>query len=254
MTKAKGFDEFQRCILTAMGEELRPLLKQDWKPLGKVIQNHLLGLPGPTELNTPRTARQLHVGKIFSGFIEIVKSVETLQLIVTCIGRSPSRSLSVSQDRYLQFFYEAHLHELYVLQQRLCRYLKTIERQFRRSIQLPEIKKRSEPVSKFVIQALENVVKVRGSHVHVARAYDKNIARLGTMTLLTKGSDKSFKLAIEVLLRDEARKIRKQWKSKVADNNTAIEKLLDAYFEALHPLIFEDDGAIKYPSRMGGPH
>ena len=145
------------------------------------------------------------------------------------------------------------MHELYVLQQRLCRYLKTIERQFRRSIQLPEIKKRSEPVSKFVIQALENVVKVRGSHVHITRAYDKNIARLGTMTLLTKGSDKAFKLAIQVLLRDEARKIRKQWKRKVTDNNTAIEKLLDAYFEALHPLIFEDDGAIKYPSRTGGP-
>jgi hypothetical protein len=250
MPRAKGLDEFQRCILAAMQDQIRPLLERDWAPLGTVIQNHLLDLPGPTELNRPRTGRQLHVGKMFRGFAEILKSVDTLQLIEMCIGRAPARSLSISQDRYLQFFYEAYLHELYVLQQRLFHYLKTIERQFRRNGQLQEVKARCEIVSNFVIQALENVVKVRGSHVHVTRAYDKSIDRLGTMTLLTNSSDIAFKSTIHVLLRDEARRIRKQWRRKVTDNNTAIGKLLDTYFEALQPLVFENDGAMKYPNRL----
>jgi hypothetical protein len=250
MTKEKGFDEFQRCIFAAMEKEIRPLLEQDWEPLGVVVLNHLLGRPGPTELDSPRTGRQLHVGKIFQGFIEIVKSVDTLQLIEMCIGKPPVRSLSIPQDRYLQFFYEAYLHELYVLQQRFARYLKTIERQFRHDGQIPEVKARCERVSKLVTKTLENVVKVRGSHVHVTRVYDKNIDRLGTMSSLTKSSDKALSVAIQVLLRDEARKIRKELERRVNRRNISIGKLLDVYFATLQPVIFENDGAVKYPCRL----
>jgi hypothetical protein len=250
MAKAKGFDEFQRCILAAMGKEIHPLLKEDWAPMAEVIGNHVLGLPGPTELNRARTGRQLHVGKIFQGFTEIMKSIDTLHLIEMCIGKPPTAGLSISQDRYLQFFYEAYLHEFYILQQRLLRYLKTIERQFRRCSQSAEVRPKCERVSKLVTQVLEPMVKIRGSHVHVIRAYDKGIDRLGTLTLLTNSSDTKFVSSIQILLRQESREIRKEWKRRVKDYNIATGDLLDVYFEVLKPLIFENDDAVKYPSRL----
>lgn len=206
-----------------MQEQVRQLLEEDWKHLETVIKNHLLGLPGPTELNGPRTVRQLYVGKIFQGYIEILKSVDTLQLVEVFIGRSPARRLAISQDRYLQFFYEAYLHELYVLQQRLFRYLKMIQRQFRHDSQrLQAVKTRCKLASKYVSETLESVVKIRGGHVHVIRAYDKGIDRLGVMSLLVNSTDKALKAAIDALLCHEGSEIRRQWKRTIKKNNIEV--------------------------------
>lgn len=251
MANLKGFDDFEQCIHAAMEETLRPLIERGSEPLGRAIRNHVLDLPGPTELNISRTGRQMHVGKVFDGYFEIVRSVDTLKLIESYVSKFPARNASISRERHLQFFYESYLHEIYVLQQRLLRYLRTIERQYRSDSRLPEIRTWCKKVFVLVQDSLRSIVKVRGSHVHEIRAYDKGIDRLVSLGLLADPqSDSTFHRAVKVLFQEECRKVQKEWKARMVNSNGTLQQLLDAYFKVLRRLIFEKDGSPKYPSRL----
>jgi hypothetical protein len=50
--------------------------------------------------------------------------------------------------------------------------------------------------------------------------------------------------------RAEYRKIRAQWRAWIAGGNSLARKLLDTYFDAIFPAIFEKSDSVKYPRRL----
>src|SRR5258708_3000792 len=133
----KGFRGFQRAMLDAGHDFILPQTPGEHKDLGEATQNYLFNLPGPTEAKTRKTGRKIFFFKVFYGMAEILKSLETLEDIAFFIGRFPFQNTRISKERYLQFHVESYFSEVFLLQERLTKYLTLLERQYKRDSRLP---------------------------------------------------------------------------------------------------------------------
>lgn len=249
-----GFDRFESAVLDAMQALMAPLIKahKDDPGVGDAVYNHIFDLGPPAkDFKRVRTAREAYVVAIFSGVVEISKSLETLDDIAFLVSRFPYRNTRISPERYLQFHVEAYFGEVYILKERLSRYLVRIEREFKGDERLAEIRDSRRRLTRLLNSFLLPFVKARDSHVHVERLEDEGIARLGTINLLTRGSDDKMTSVMKVLYRTEYPKVRKKWKKNISQYNAAVRRLLNVYSNALWAELFEESsGKLRLPTRL----
>ena len=243
----KGYEKFQLALAQAAKEHIFPHEGEEIESFGKVIQNHLFDLDGPRQLSRPTNARQQYFWRLFQGFIEISKSLETLKDLGVYIRRFPFQNTRISRERYLQFHVEAHYSEMYILRDRLTRYAKLVERQFRKDSRVSDVPRRCQALNDSITKSLNGVVDIRRRHVHEARFSDDGIDRLGTITLLSQGKDKFSKL-MQQYYSDEFSRIRKRWRDVMKKNLDAIRVLLDAFFEIIYLIVFDEQTkTLRYP-------
>jgi hypothetical protein len=186
---------------------------------------------------------------MFLGFLEIANSLETLEDIAFYVGRFPFQKTRITPERYLRFHVEAWLAEVYILQERLTSYLKVVERQHKKDPHLPAIRGSVQDLEEFLRKTLKGVIDVRRQHVHIVRFSDEDIDRLSYMEAMTHGPDDGFSRLMRLLHHNEHRKVKKTWKDRVVTNNKAIRDLLDIFFDALFPVVFDEKTrALKYPN------
>lgn len=130
----KGLARFQNAVLDAVQSLIRPLLVDPhrYSAASDALMNHLLDLPGPRHVARDRTPREVYVSAVFDGFVEITKSLETLEDIRFLVKRFPYRNTRVTEERYLQLLAETYLSEIYVLRERLKAYIVRVERESKR--------------------------------------------------------------------------------------------------------------------------
>ena len=243
-----GFVKFQSAIIEATRAHLRPLSEDDPEAFGEAIQNRILGLNGATGVNRSRTEKDQFIARTFLGFLEIANSLETLEDIAFYVSRFPFRKTRITPERYLRFHVEAWLANVYILQLRLTSYLKVVERQHKKDPHLPAIRGSFQDLEELLTKTLKGVVEVRGQRVHRVRFSDDDIDRLGYIELLTHGSDDGFSRLMRLLHYSVHRKVKTAWKDRVVTNNKAIRELLDIFFDALFPVVFDEKTkALKYP-------
>jgi len=249
-----GIKKFQKSVIAAMSPALVALAtgdNEDSKALREAIKNHLFDLPGPKYANLPLTGPSAYVKELFRGFSEISRSLETLEGIQFLVGRFPFRSKRISAERYLQFHFEAYLAEVYVLKVRLDRYLKLLRRQHRGDARLAEICVHADALSQLVQASLKPILGIRHAHTHEERFKDEGISRLGTIALLMTGDDHKFATLMRNFYRIEHSKEKKRWKQIITRNNREIRRLLNAFLDDLHPLLFDEKtGHIRLPQKL----
>jgi hypothetical protein len=248
----KGYARFQVALLDAMKDDLLPkgMKGKEGKELGVAIHNHLFNLPGPKQVSTKRTDREIYLGRVFYGFAEISKSLETLEDIQFYIGRFPYHKTNITRGRYLQFNVEAFLHEMYLLEQRLIRQIRFFERQFRNDSRGKRVAGISQNLSEGIRKAFAQTVELRRVHVHEQRISDADISRLGTMELLTANSKGEWVDALRLYYRGEYKRIKKRWKKMIGDSNDSVRKTLDFYFDVLFPIVFDKQAGVRYPTEL----
>lgn len=248
----EGFDKFQHGILETTKVYILPLVEGDQKAdFGRAFKNHLLDLDGPKEVKARRTGRETFVLKLFYGFTEIANSLDTLDDIAIFVGRFPFQGTRITKDRYLQFHVECHIAEIYLLQQRLESYLTLLERQYKRDPRLPALSKVCAALRATIKRALEGVIHTRGSHIHEARFKDNDIARLRGIGLLARSGKDELAKTMHIFYRIEHARIRKRWKDQIAENNKAVRKLLNLFFDALYVAVFDPKtNTLHYPTRL----
>jgi hypothetical protein len=242
-----GFGRFQKALLEAAQQHFTPLMEEHREELSETIENHLFELEGPRQLNRQLGVRDQYFGKLFRGFLEISKSIETLEDISYYIRRFPFTGTRITPERYLQFHVESHFAEVYVLRERLSRYVTLFERQFRRDPNLANVEARCNALKEGIATALQGVVALRGQHIHEFRFTDDGIDRLGSIALLSKGSNDEFSTLMKHYYREQRREVKRTWASRTKTNLEAIKQLLDVFFDALYPIAFDQQGAIRYP-------
>ena len=246
----KGFEKFQYAMLEAATLIIQPLTEAENKEAGQALWNHLFDLDGPRETPTKPTSRALYFGKVFKAFLEITHSLETLEDIEFYVGRFPFQNTRISRDRYLQFHIETYFSELYLLQQRLNHYVVLVERQYRRDPRIPEIRAKCKNLPVLAAKALEGPLRVRHSHVHEARVTDRGIDRLKSIGLLTQSKDSALSSYMRIQYRVVHSDVKKKWKKSLVKSNEDVQKVLDVFFEHFFSVIFDESGALKYPSRL----
>lgn len=246
-----GVERFQKALIKAGKPYILSPIKKDIKGFTEVFRNYLLDLDGPTELSRKHTGREIHFRKLFDGFTEITSSLDTLEDIAFFIGRFPYQNSRISRERYIQFHVEAYLSEMYLLQQRLERYVTMLERQYKGDNKLALIHVQMREFLRIINAGLRNVLQVRHSHVHKIRFKDIGIRRLGTIGLVMNEVNGDLGHLLRGYYREEHARIRRFWKKKIVENNKAVRQMLDAFFKRLYPIIFNHKtGKFNFPSRL----
>lgn len=245
-----GFEKFQLAMIEAATTVLRPSVTKPTKEFADTFYNQLFDLPGPREVSTVPTPRELYFGKVFKAFTEILSSVESLDDIEFYVGRFPFARTRISRDRYLQFHVEAYFAELYVLQQRLQAYVVLLQRQFRKDKRFDAIRDRCKHLPSLASRALENQLRLRHGHIHESRLSDSGIERLKAIGLLMQSQDERMSNFMRTYYRMEHGRVRAKLKKTVGENNKYVRRILNVFFGHFFPVVFESDGSLAYPSNL----
>lgn len=252
--KLKGFEKFELAYLRVGTKDFTRWLKskENSKRVFEEIHKHVLDLgpATPPRGKGQRTGREEFFYKLSWAFREVASTVEALRHIEFYIGRFPYRNAPVSKHRYLQFHFEAFLHEIYILELRFKSCLTMLERQYRKDPRLPVIQDVCAQLKEIVTDALKKLVGYRGGHVHQYRISETHIDRLEGIHLYTLSSNRKIKRAFQAYYRSEYRKIRKSLQAWIASANTSIRQLLDIFFDGVYAITFNKNGTVRYPSRL----
>jgi hypothetical protein len=234
-----GYAKFQLALIESAQAEFMPSFEENRGPLSEVFNNTIFNRSGPKSLVRELTPSEQYFCIVFQGFIEVAKSLETLEDIALYIRRFPFEGAQGSRDRYLQFMVESHFAEAYVLRERLNAYLAKIRRQFKHDVRIPTICDAFRLLADCVNKSLSGVIGVRSRHVHEVRFSDSEIDRLATLALLSHNSNVDFANLMKGYYREVHRGVRRRWRTKIEENNKAIRKLLDIFFDVLYPILFD---------------
>lgn len=232
-------------VLRLFGEKLDALTKENREELGEALLNSVLDLDGPKRVDTKPDRETEFLARLFNRLSEIDGSYETLRDAEIYIRRFPFRDTRVTRDRYLKYIVENHLHETYVLKERLLKYLKVIERSYKTDEQVDSIKKGTLPLYKLVSQSLKQLTTRRNSHVHNLRMVSESADRLASIELINTGLENDW---LTSYAKWQFREVRKEHKKQIEAINDGIEDLLRLYFSKLYSLIFYEGGYLRYPT------
>ncbi|MGI0016756.1 MAG: hypothetical protein ACREBU_25310 [Nitrososphaera sp.] len=205
------------------------------KVLEQRMFRHLIG-QGLPEDKTPimtLSPRQKFFMDVFQGCSEIYSSFYRLRLAEAFV-RKLLRSRSGNADE-LSYHVEKHLEEVYILKSRIISFLRFLQKRLRRR-SFVELTKKVSRWEVFVERAFGEIVKTRGSHVHVERFGASDIKRLTTLDLLVlAGKMNELRKLRQVVLVSAV----KEWGKAIKANNNTVENLLDRLFDDLTPIIFD---------------
>ena len=227
MNDENSFKKFEKLIADFSSEFITPFYK-------KMQENN--------EMYIEQTSIEF---QIFKGYSEISTSYDTLLLIEKFIETNPPSSEGINYSNYLNYHIHNYLQEMFILKDRLDRYLKLITEQYRaedNQILLEDIKINLLKFVKSVFQTFTTFeTGVRSKHVHYERFLDEEMKRLSSTIFLAQFQDK-FKIESVKAYEDTKNK----WHDLIQNNNAELLKLFDIYFNTLFH-IMTIDGKIHLP-------
>jgi hypothetical protein len=235
----------------AMMKLLRPsfdqLLANDdvRKKIGKSLENTIYETENSISTSNFLSEKEEFVHfKILKPFGEIVNSWESLVNIPIYLSSFPFKKNGIKFSSYLRYHVENHLHEIYVLKERLISYINIIMKKYKQSLFFQDKIPILKLLDQSVISTLEPIINSRGRHVHQERFEDQRIERLSTIELLMSGDDLSFKNDMEAYYNLIYKDIRKEWVQIVRSNNNSIKIIILYYFEALNEILLLNNNFI----------
>ena len=232
------FKELTDGILREITILIENIKNQHTEELTRVVTSHLLALAPPESIEREIPPLENYLVKIFHSHSEIVKSLEMLRNIPFYISRFPYSKTRITREEYMRFHVEAFFNEIYIFKERLEKYCKTIERQFKSDPSTPNAKQQISEATTTAISALSELIKKRGAHVHEKRLDESNIDRIGTLELLWRNSEGAFYEITHYNYKKEVRRIKKIWKENMEEIITQLEEILNNISSIIYPIIF----------------
>jgi len=230
--------------------QMMPFVEANKTALGEVLLNHALDLDGPKVLGRAKhmTSKEAYAARLSRGWFEVQHSEKALSDTQVYLRRFPFERTSVRRESYLQFHIEAYFHELYVFELRTERFLKMIDRQFRRDPEVPKSKEICEALMALVKTTMKVRTEVRGAHVHGEyRLSDEGIDRLSSLGLLSLRGRSKLTLLLRKAYEREYVLVRRRLLAYVRQANQDLMALLDAVCEELGKIVFNEDGTLRVP-------
>jgi hypothetical protein len=251
LSKLKGLDKFQAALMNDQLSNMVGWLKSKKKAnlLMTEVHKRIFEL-GPPTPPARRTGRSNYHQLLTYHAADIQTTLDTMRDIEFYMGRFPYSEDKIAKHRHLIFHVQAFVNELYILQERLLGFLKFIERQHRKDPRLDNIKVACEVLNDFVIESMKKGVAIRGSHVHQWRLSDNDHDRLIGIDLYTKMPNEKIQEGFKRYYDSEYKKIRRRRREWVASGIGVARELVDAFFDELFKFVFDDKGAMVYPSRL----
>ena len=127
----------------------------------------------------PITPHKTHIKKIVNKFSEIQESLKRMRLGQVFLSKI-RKNKKVSKLNYLQYHYENYLNEMFIYRERINSLLDYIIKICQKAKKTKE-KEKVQELRKRFNKALENIINVRGSHVHIKRYSSNKLEQLYTL-------------------------------------------------------------------------
>jgi hypothetical protein len=211
-------------IIERTTEENRNLINQS------IFADIFGDAPTPTpDLGAPEYERAF-----MYAVIELLTSHDRFDDFDVLLRHYPWRG-KMTRRRHFALAVYAVLHEVYLFEERLKRYFKSIEI-LAKELNVPYSKKNSSSVMKEYHRSFESFLRGRGGHVHVSDFEPREIKRIGLIELFSRS--KEMKL-VSHFLPSAVREFRKEWVSKNKQAKVAIKLYIDTSFELTKPVWLE---------------
>lgn len=214
------------------------------KEMNDDVWKKLMGEPASSSfVPAPLSAADQYTMKMFWAFTEIHSCIERLKDCETYVRKFPFARTRVTRASYLQFVVEGHLHEIYLLRERLAKLAKLVARQFKRDRNAQQIRKTMDALAKLVTNALSDFTNTRGVHVHQWRYSHKDIDRLQLISTLRKPKGSQFSRSLKPLERHANLESHARLRRQAADWNRVVSSVLEKFFGRFGPLVLAQDGS-----------
>lgn len=245
MTEEQPFGS--KKFFSTLTEEIKPIIEETIRDRRSfdVLRNILFDKSGPRSMKIITTNRDEKLRKILFGFTEIDVSIKVLNDIPFYIKHFPPKNSNVSKTRFLNYHVGNYFNEMYILRERLVAYQKVITRIYKNDQRLVEMGNQIRHLE-FLISGFDNIVDVRGKHVHQNRYDDNDFTRLTFFENMYDHVDPRTPM-VDRLYKSILREQQKKWGKTISNNNEAIEETLDIYFEILYHIIFDKNGKFIDP-------
>ena len=177
--------------------------------------------------------------EIFYRFSEIQATLANLDLCLDFVRGPMPRRKGLKLDRFLMYHITFYLQEIYILKERLELYSKVVFRTKKRINKSDAVEQRYEEQISFFQKAFQNIIDIRGSHVHARPFKDKEMENLSIYSLLSMVEPEFYKNA-----RQEYGATRKRWVALMESNKIGIAKQMDAFFDFMYKEITEGNTPI----------
>jgi hypothetical protein len=168
------------------------------------------------------------IDTMLGGYFQIKFSLNAIALARRYINANPPRARAVSNDEYLRYHTYAYIQEIYILRERVTRYLVKIGRAYKNAGSDTDLPALTAALAVSVGQALSPMTKVRGAHVHEERYDDGLLRRLTGLSLLSRDTRGLAKMR-----RDAYQKSRRYWIARLRREDLTLRKTIEEAFKDL---------------------
>lgn len=242
-SNGRPFYEFQILVIKAVD----PLLSAPRSSSEPPVHGTLYGNNARTD-----SSRRLDRGDrllldVVHLLTELSDSLGMLNDIDVYMRRFPFRSYGVPPTRYLRYHIGNYLGEMYVIKERLITLAKLVEKAYSKNARRELVRTCAANARKIAEESLEQIAKVRGSHIHKSRYSDTEIEEFELYALLSNTPDDPDTPPYSLLHDFTYKNLRKKWCRLIATNNQNLARVLDNYCAAILPALFSDDGSFIRP-------
>lgn len=247
----KGYKRLQAALMAAATPYIASSLESNRAEIREVIKNTLWDLDGPRQLDPFTRRDEVLISTMALELFEINESYLSMLDIEVYIRRFPYRDLGISPVRYLKYHIESYLNEVYIFSKRVEAYLDMINKKFGKTTFSQQVEESAKRIKQSLKSILLEIIAVRGSHVHQKRFADRGLDRLAFLENLQKQTailDGDQAKAFSYLFESSYKEDRAKWAKQIAENNVAVEHLLDFVSDLLYAVLFDSSGNLKLPS------
>jgi hypothetical protein len=168
---------------------------------------------------------------------EIDSSLRSLRSVPLYLKSFPkSRTLTkagITESRYIIYHVENYIQEIYILTQKMERFLKFISRRLRRTGRVQQ-GENIEKCLQFFKDELKGLTTIRGRHVHQTRYLDEDLYTL-TLFEVVRQSHKALELGYKLFIS----RTRSKMLNWIGEKNEELVSMLDAVFEVVNSYVLE---------------
>ncbi len=207
----------------------------------------------PDDIHIPDPKRQsektIFYKKIAFDVEEVITSYEVLYDFPLMARSKPPKSTRLTPTKVIIFWRESYLNELYIFNCRLLTLIKRAGRAYRHEDEGTKIQDLCNSLEALVQEAMEPLVKMRGTHVHESRYFtsDPELERIRLLENLASGTGKrEFKQMYLKAIRDG----KKQSTANFRAFNLHAKDRLTSTFNAFLYFMLDPDGQLRYPTNL----
>jgi hypothetical protein len=245
-----GNDEFNIGVAKSFEKIIVSAIEPFTEEMATRLMNRLLGFDVSETSIVGETHERYVLGQIVKGTSEIQSAYENLLDVEIYIRRFPYKDTRISKSRHLRNTIENYLNQVYVLKQRLKKFLQNVETLYAKGEHRKEVKKITQPLFTYLKNSFDNVVAIRGSSVHRESFDNKDLSQLDGLDFAVRSlSDSSAQNIFADFFDSRYVKIRQEWYRDIKALNKTLKDVLDEYYSRLYQVVFDEKGEMIIPDQ-----